>query len=87
METLQINVKGWPDQYVNMVKKYAEEVGASLKTNGFPNIPEEDRRRLAGQGAIRPGSQKLPPELKSPPAGDSPSGVLEALLAERKSGR
>lgn len=86
MDTLQINVKGWPEERVILVKKYAETVGSDLQKN-LPMVPEEDRKRLAEEGTLRLGTQKLPDELKAPPSGPSPSGVLDVLLAERESKR
>lgn len=87
MDTLQINVQGWPETRVRLVKKYAEEVSSEVSKQALPNIPEEDRKRLAEEGTIRRGTQRLPPELTKPPAGSSPSGVLDALLSERQTGR
>lgn len=87
MEHLQINVKGWPEEYVNLVKKYADELGADLGRNGLPSVPPEDRKRLAERGVIKPGTQELPDALKEPPGGESPSGVLDALLREREESR
>jgi hypothetical protein len=68
MDTLQINVKGWPPEHVQLVKKYAEEVGsAALRKNGLPNVPEEKfavlpRRAsfLAREGSFRITSNRLP---------------------------
>ncbi len=88
METIQINVKGWPEQYIQLVRKYAEEVGsAALGANGHPGVSADELHRLAGEGVIRRAAQKLPDYLKMPPSGKSPSGVLEELLREREHGR
>jgi hypothetical protein len=87
MDTLEINVKGWPDIYVKLLKKYAEELHHDLGRKDLPQIPGEDRQRLVEHGVLHPGTQKLPDELCVPPVGDTPSGVLEALLDERARGR
>ena len=87
METLQIDVKGWPEEYVRLVKKYAEQLGRDLQRNGLPNVPDEDRDALADRGVVRRGTQKVSDRLKEPPVGEAPSGVLEALLREREDGR
>jgi len=49
------------------------------------------RVRLTRSGALKPGRGKLPAALRRPPAGpdailDSGTGVVEALLAERRDG-
>jgi hypothetical protein len=87
MDTLEINVKGWPPSSVQLLKQYAEQLRHDLGQNGFPEIPEEDRQRLAERGVIRLGTQYLSEELRVPPEGEKPSGVLEALLDERAQGR
>jgi hypothetical protein len=87
MDTLKINVQGWPEMRVRLVKKYAEEVSSEASTQSLPNIPEEDRKHLEEEGTIHVGTQRLPPELAKPPAGTSPSGVLDLLLSERQTGR
>ena len=87
MDRLEINVKGWPDGYVKLLRKYAEELRHDLGHNGLPKIPEEDRKRLAERGVIRPGTQKLSADLRVPPLGNLPSGVLHMLLDERAQGR
>ncbi|MBI4601072.1 MAG: hypothetical protein HY721_03840 [Planctomycetes bacterium] len=88
MDTLQINVKGWPEQYVQLVRKYAEQVGSAVVSeNGIPSVPEEELRRLADEGVICRAKQRLADYLKLPPSGPSPSGVLEELLREREHGR
>ena len=43
-------------------------------------------RGLERQGIVRMGSGSLPEALRTPPDG-RPSGVLDALLRERKTGR
>ena len=87
METLQIDVKGWPEEYVRLVKKYAEQLGRDLQRNGLPSVPDEDRAALADRGVILRGTQQISDRLKAPPVGEAPSGVLEALLREREDGR
>lgn len=48
---------------------------------------EADRlRELERQGIVRVGSGSLPDALRTPPDG-RPSGVLDALLQEGKTGR
>lgn len=82
-ETLQINVKGWPPEHVQLVKKYAEEVGSAALGNGnLPNVSGDELRRLAEEGALSRAQGKLPEYLKSPPP-----GVLEELLHDREEGR
>jgi hypothetical protein len=34
METLQIDVRGWPDSYVKLVETYAEQVRKAVVRNG-----------------------------------------------------
>lgn len=34
METLRIDVKGWPENYVKLVKSYAEQVRKAVVQNG-----------------------------------------------------
>ena len=87
METLQIDVKGWPEEYVRLVKKYAEQLGRDLQRNGLPYVPDEDRAALVDRGVILRGTQQISDRLKAPPVGEAPSGVLEALLREREDGR
>ncbi len=87
METLQIDVNGWPEEYVRLVKKYAEQLGRDLQRNGLPNVPDEDRDALGDRGVILRGPQQISDRLKEPPVGEAPSGVLEALLREREDGR
>ena len=87
MEKLQIDVKGWPEEYVRLVKKYAEQLGRDLQRNGLPNVPDEDRDALADRGVILRGTQQISERLKEAPVGEAPSGVLEALLREREDGR
>lgn len=88
MDTLQIDVKGWPETYVKLVKKYAEEVAAAaLGKNGFPCVQEEELRRLSDEGVISRARAPLPDSLKTPPSDKSPAGALEALLHERDEGR
>ena len=87
METLQIDIKGWPEEYVRLVKKYAEQLGRDLQKNGLPNVPNEDRDALVDRGVILRGTQQISDRLNAPPVGEAPSGVLEALLREREDGR
>ena len=87
MDTLEIDVRGWPEDYVRLVKKYVEERRRDLERNGLPKVPAEDREALAVRGVIRRGTQHLSHELKEPPVGQAPSGVLAALLRERENGR
>ncbi len=42
--------------------------------------------RLEREGVVRRGTGHVPPELRNPPRG-KPSGVLDALLEERATGR
>ena len=65
MDTLQINVKGWPEKYVKLVENYAEQVQKQLDRNGSqlqkgvlpplpqwpgtPPAPEEIRRAAYGE--------------------------------------
>ena len=87
MEKLQIDVKGWPEEYVRLVKKYAEQLERDLQRNGLPNVPDEDRDALVDRGVILRGTQQISERLNERPAGEAPSGVLEALLREREDGR
>ena len=87
MDTLEINVKGWPVSYVKLLKQYAEQLRQALGQNGLPEIPQEDRQKLAERGVIRLGTQNLPDALRVPPEGEAPSGVLDAFLDERAQGR
>ncbi|MBI4584719.1 MAG: hypothetical protein HY717_11955 [Planctomycetes bacterium] len=63
METLQINVKGWPDHYVKLIEDYAEQVRKQVDRNGvklpgelpplpkwpgIPPVPEEIRHIAYG---------------------------------------
>lgn len=87
MENLEIDVKGWPEKHVRLVKKYAEQLGRDLEGNDLANVPGEDRDALVERGLIRRGTQQLPEQIKEAPVGEVPSGVLEALLREREDGR
>ena len=42
METLQIDVKGWPEKYVKLVESYAEQVRRAAERNGeeLQGLPE-----------------------------------------------
>lgn len=87
MDTLEINVQGWPVSYVKLLKQYAEQLRQALGQNGLPNTSQKDRKQLAERGVIRLGTQNLPDALRVPPEGATPSGVLDALLDERTQGR
>lgn len=44
METLRIDVKGWPENYVKLVESYAEQVRRAAERNGeeprsLPELP------------------------------------------------
>lgn len=44
METLRIDVKGWPDNYVKLVESYAAQVRKTAEPNGersetLPDLP------------------------------------------------
>ena len=87
MDMLAINVKSWPARSVKLLQQYAEQLRHDLEHDGVPEIPEEDRQRLAERGVIRLGTQHLPEALRLPPAGETPSRVLDLLLEERGQGR
>ena len=44
MDTLEINVKGWPISYVKLLKQYAEQLRQSLGHRGIPERPQESRQ-------------------------------------------
>ena len=93
MKTVSISeLKASLSEYLSVVSKGEEvlitdrgtPVARILKVEGVQG--EEERRiRLARQGLLRLRSRTLR-KLKPPP-GKSPSGVLSALLEERREGR
>ncbi len=53
-----------------------------------PKVKVSDHRhRLAEKGLLKLGTQQLPAWVHGPPLGSAPSGVLDALLEERREGR
>lgn len=63
----------------------AELVPLETARSGDETV-ERHLERLEQEGLVVPGTGKVPAELLSPPVGE-PSGVLDALLEERASGR
>lgn len=56
MDTLQIDVKGWPEQLVETLQNYANQVSTKLKANG-------EASKLAARELPRwPGVAAVPPE-------------------------
>ena len=47
----------------------------------------DEVRRLTAEGWLLKGTQRKTPRLLEPPPGVGPSGVLDALLNERREGR
>ena len=61
MDTLHIDVKGWPPEWVDMLKNYADGLGAKFEGNGLklPGTPKD----------------KLPDWLQAPKEADQRCGA------------
>ena len=57
METLQIDTTGWPPEWVDMVRNYANGLSAQFAGNGLTlsGVPKDDLPDW-------PGSASVPPE-------------------------
>jgi prevent-host-death family protein len=90
--TSVVQLKSRLSEYLRIVKAGHEVV---ITERGVPVarvVPLDDaerkstrRARLARAGLLKAGRGKLPKWFLQPPAG-APSGVLDALLAERREG-
>jgi prevent-host-death family protein len=90
--TTVVDLKARLSEHLRLVKSGHEVVITERNVPVARLVPLDDqqrrstrRLRLTRSGSLRPGSGKLPPALRQAPGG-APSGVVEALLAERDTG-
>ncbi len=92
--TTVVDLKARLSEHLRLVKAGHEVVITERNVPVARLVPLDDRERkstrrlrLTRAGALKPGSGKLPANLRQPPAGPpaAPS-VVDALLAERDTG-
>ena len=88
-----VELKARLSEHLRLVKSGHELVVTERGVPVARMLPLDDgerrstrRFRLTRSGVLKPGRGKLPAALKRAPDGAQPSGVLEALLAERRDG-
>ena len=56
MDTLEIDVKGWPEEYVDMLKTYVEQVTAKFEGNDahLAAVPKPELPDWPGSASVPP---------------------------------